>query len=100
MDKFCYDNFQYPFKPKGAGTFSTALNFLEEHLDYATFYYYYKIATIRARTLCGLTTNLVRKLDKAYGPYMGKISTLVHNVDGPHKGKKLTSPQRGWTPQV
>ena len=39
---FCYNNFQYPFKPKGAGTFSTALNFIEEHSDYAMFYYYYK----------------------------------------------------------
>ena len=34
--------FQYPFKPKGAGNFSTALNFMEEHSDYAMCYYYYQ----------------------------------------------------------
>ena len=33
-------HFQYPFKPKGAGTFSTILNFMEEHSDYAIWYYY------------------------------------------------------------
>ena len=81
------------------------------------------ITTIRARTLGGLTTSLVRKLYKACGPYVGKISTQVHNVDGSHKGQKLTqvhnvdgphkgsrskstkwmdptSPQSGWTLQV
>ena len=62
---------------------------MEEHSDYAMFYNYCKITIIRARTLRGLTTSLVRKLDKAYGPYMGKISTLVHNVDGPHEGLRL-----------
>ena len=41
LNKPCYNNFfQYPFKPKGAGTFSTALNFMEEHSDYAMCYYY------------------------------------------------------------
>ena len=48
---------------------------MEEHSDYAMFYYYYKITTIKERTLRGLTTSLVCKLDKAYGPYTGKIST-------------------------
>ena len=76
--------------PKGAGTFSTALNFMDKHSDYAMFYYYYKITTIRARTLGGLTTSLVRKLYKACRPYVGKISTQVHNVDGSHRGQKLT----------
>ena len=69
LDKFCYDNFQYPFKPKGAGTFSTPLNFMEKHLDYAMFYYYYRITTIRER------------IPRA-------IKILVHKVDGPNKGKK------------
>ena len=40
LNKFCYNDFQYHFKPKGAGTFSTALNFMEEHSDYAIWYYY------------------------------------------------------------
>ena len=61
---------------------------MEEHSNYAMFYYYYKITTIREQTLRGLTTSLVRKLDKAYGPYTGKISTQVHNVDRPHKGSR------------
>ena len=65
---FCYDNFQYPFKPKGASTFSTTLNFMEEHSDYTMFYYYCKITTIRAWTLHGLTTSLVRQPYKACGP--------------------------------
>ena len=85
---------------------------MEEHSDYAMFYYYYKITTIKERTLRGLTTTLIRKLDKAYRPYMGKISTspqrgwtprrvniLVHKVDGPHKGQKTyttrTDPMKG-----
>ena len=42
LNKLCYNDFQYPFKPKGAGTFSTVLNFMEEHSDYAVCYYYYK----------------------------------------------------------
>ena len=46
LNKFCYNDFQYPFKPKKAGTFSTALNFMEKHSDYAMCYYYYKITTI------------------------------------------------------
>ena len=46
------------------------------------------ITIIREWTLRGLTTSLVRKLDKAYGPYTGKISTQVHNVDRPHKGSR------------
>ena len=46
LNKLCYNDFQYPFKPKEAGTFSTALNFMEEDLDYAMCYYYYKITTI------------------------------------------------------
>ena len=50
LNKLCYNDFQYPFKPKGAGTFSTALNFMEEHSDYAMCYYYYKITTISGRT--------------------------------------------------
>ena len=62
---------------------------MEEHSDYAMFYYYCKITTIRARTLHGLTTNLIRKLYKACGPYTGKISTQVHNVDKPHEGPRL-----------
>ena len=89
LDKLCSNNFQYPFKPKGAGTFSTTLNFMEEHSNYAIFYYYYKITTIRERTLRGLTTSLVCKLDKVYGPYTGKISTQVHKVDGPHEGSRF-----------
>ena len=40
LNKLCYNDFQYHFKPKGAGTFSTALNFMEEHSDYAIWYYY------------------------------------------------------------
>ena len=63
---------------------------MDKHSDYAMFYYYYKITTIRARTLGGLTTSLVRKLYKACRPYVGKISTQVHNVDGSHRGQKLT----------
>ena len=59
------------------------------------FYYYCKITTIRARTLCGLTTSLVHKLYKACEPYMGKISTQVHNVDGPHERPRLQSTK--WT---
>ena len=50
LNKLCYNDFQYPFKPKGAGTFSPALNFMEEHSDYAMCYYYYKITTISGRT--------------------------------------------------
>ena len=50
LNKLCYNDFQYPFKPKGAGTFSTALNFMEEHSDYAMCYYYYKITTISGQT--------------------------------------------------
>ena len=86
---------------------------MEEHSDYAMLYYYYKITTIKERTLHGLTTSLIRKPDKAYRPYTSKISTspqhgrttqrvniLVHKVDGPHKGQKTyTSPQRGRTPR-
>ena len=41
------------------------------------------ITIIREWTLRGLTTSLVHKLDEAYGPYMSKISTQVHKVDGP-----------------
>ena len=62
---------------------------MEEHSNYAMFYYCYKITTIKERTLRGLTTSLVCKLDKAYGPYTGKISTQVHKVDGPHEGSRL-----------
>ena len=62
---------------------------MEEHSNYAMFYYYYKITTIRERTVRGLTTSLVCKLDKAYGPYTGKISTQVHKVDGPHEGSRF-----------
>ena len=62
---------------------------MEEHSDYAMFYYYYNITTIGERTLRGLTTSLIRKLDKAYGPYTGKISTQVHNVDRPHEGSRF-----------
>ena len=40
LNKLCYNDFQYHFKPKGAGTFSTILNFMEEHSDYAIWYYY------------------------------------------------------------
>ena len=40
LNKLCYNDFQYPFKPKGAGTFSTTLNFMEEHSDYVMCYYY------------------------------------------------------------
>ena len=40
LNKLCYNDFQYPFKPKGVGTFFTALNFMEEHSDYAMCYYY------------------------------------------------------------
>ena len=50
LNKLCYNDFQYPFKPKGAGTFSTTLNFTEEHSDYALCYYYYRITTISGRT--------------------------------------------------
>ena len=64
---------------------------MEEHSNYAMFYNYYKITTIRARTLRGLTTSLVCKLHKACEPYTGKISTQVHNVDGPHKGSSRIS---------
>ena len=78
LDKFCYDNFQYAFKPKGAGTFSTALNFMEENSDYAMFYYYYRITTIRERTPQG-------------------IKILVHKVDGPNKGKKNSHKSTTWT---
>ena len=63
---------------------------MEEHSDYAIFYYYYKITTIRERTLRGLTTTLVHKSDIAYGPYTDKISTQVHKVDRSHTGQKLT----------
>ena len=62
---------------------------MEEHSDYAMFYYYYKITTIREWTLRGLTTSLIRKLDKVYEPYKGKISTQFHNVDGPYEGSRL-----------
>ena len=47
------------------------------------------ITTIRERTLRGLITSLVRKLDEAYGPYTGKISTQVHKVDRPHEGSRF-----------
>ena len=50
LNKLCYNDFQYPFKPKGAGTFSTVLNFIEEHSDYAMCYYYYNITTISGQT--------------------------------------------------
>ena len=50
LNKLYYNDFQYPFKPKGAGTFSTTLNFVEEHSDYALCYYYYRITTISGRT--------------------------------------------------
>ena len=56
LNKLCYNDFQYPFKPKGAATFSTALNFMEEHSDYAMCYYYYKITTISGRTQRGPKT--------------------------------------------
>ena len=36
--------------PGGAGTFSTALNFMEEHSDYAMCYYYYEITTVSGQT--------------------------------------------------
>ena len=42
---------------------------MEKHLDYAMFYYYYRITTIRER------------IPRA-------IKILVHKVDGPNKGKK------------
>ena len=50
LNKLCYNDFQYPFKPKRGGTFSPALNFMEEHSDYAMCYYYYKTATISGQT--------------------------------------------------
>ena len=79
MNKLCYNDFKYLFKPKGAGTFSTALNFMEEHSDYAVCYYYYKI-----------TTNNVD------GPNdEGRKFKQVHKVDEPHKGSRLQSTM--WT---
>ena len=62
---------------------------MEEHSDYAMFYYYYKITTIGERTLRGLTTSLVCKLDEVDRPYTGKISTQVHNVDRTHEGSRF-----------
>ena len=50
LNKLCYNDFQYPFKPKGASTFSSALNFMEEHSDFVMCYYYYKITTISGQT--------------------------------------------------
>ena len=79
MNKLCYNDFQYPFKPKGTGIFSTALNFMEEHSNYAMCYYYYK------------TT--VHNVD---GPNdEGRKFKQVYKVDGPHKGSRLQSTM--WT---
>ena len=47
------------------------------------------------RTLCGLTTSLVCKMDRVDRPYMDKTSTQVHKVDGPHKGSRFLSTR--WT---
>ena len=66
------------------------------------------ITTIRGRTLCGLTTNLVRKMDKMDGPNKGQnwhksirwmdpvIKILIHKVDGPNNGQNLHKSTR-WT---
>ena len=86
MNKLCYNDFQYPFKPMGAGTFSTALNFMEEHSNYAICYYYYKITT----TVDGPNDKCrkFKQVHKVDGPPL-RVKTPVHNVDGPNKGQKL-----------
>ena len=80
MDNLCYNNFQYPFKPKGAGTFSTVLNSMEGHSDYA---------------MCFTTIRLLLSVD---GPNKGQKLKQVHKVDGPHKGLRLQSTK--WTDPI
>ena len=53
---------------------------MEKHLDYAMFYYYYRITTIR------------EQIPRA-------IKILVHKMDGPNKGQTYANPQSGWTPR-
>ena len=70
--------------PKGAGTFSTALNFMKEHSDYAMFYYYYKITDPT-----WVDYHKVHKMDR---PHKGQKPTQVHKVDGPQKRDQDSSP--------
>ena len=84
LDKLCYNNFQYPFKPKGAGTFSTALNFMEEYSDYVVCYYYYKITTVS-----GWTPRRVKNLHKS------TKWTDPMKFKNFHKSTKWTDPMKG-----
>ena len=74
----------HPFKPKGAGTFSTALNFMEEYSDYVVCYYYYKITTASGRT-----PRRVKNLHKS------TKWTDPMKFKNFHKSTKWTDPMKG-----